>query len=206
MYDHIVIVGCGNLGSYLAYTLSLRNLEDKTFEKLILIDKDIIEEKNLPYIYQSLNNRINKYIGYPKVNLLKYLLHQLDKKLKIIIHYNDFKNIEELKELAMNKKNLFIDARDTANESSLFKLKIQTEGAFGRIIINPHDSKDSKDVIYIMEISRFLASYFSHLIISNYIIRMDTYPRKKRYNILINLCSGRSYNLYGQQTSSITVV
>jgi hypothetical protein len=200
----IFIIGCGNLGSYLAYLLALRNLDSKLFDELVLIDRDIVEEKNFPYVYQGLTTRVNKFLGYPKVSLLRCLLKQLDKDLKISIFYNDYVNI--INAMNISESDLLIDSRDTNDESSLFKIKIQSEKNFGRVIVNPYNIKNNNFSHYIMGTSKFYANYFAHLIIRNYVTKIDSYPKTGRFDFLINLITGRRYKLHANQTNSIRVV
>jgi len=204
MYNCVTIVGCGNLGSYLANTITLKSLESDLTKKLNIIDNDIIERKNFPYIFQSLNNTktIQKYIGNPKANLLRFLLKKLNPKLRIEIHYSDFKNI--LRKKYKKENELYIDCRDTSEENSLFDLKLHSEGIFGRIVINPTDLKSFDSSNYIMGISKFHSSYFSYITTQNYLTRLDSYPKDKRINILINLTNGKTYELPGKQTKNIT--
>jgi len=200
-YNSITIVGCGNIGAYLANAIALKSVEENFVKKLILVDNDIIEHKNFPYVYQNLNknkkNDINKYIGNPKVNLLKLLLKNLNHNLNIEINYIDYRYLSSI----TSHKGLIIDCRDTEDEDSLFNLKISCEGIFGKIIINPADTKCSATSPYILGLSKFYSSYFSHIIVNNYIIPLENYGKERSVHIL-NLFSGKKYEYKSKNRNS----
>ena len=73
--DTVVIVGCGGVGSNLAYLLS----KEKSISKLILIDGDKVERKNLERQFFTEGD-----IDEPKVVALKNSLNQFSPELNII--------------------------------------------------------------------------------------------------------------------------
>jgi len=98
-YKNIVIIGLGSLGGFVAEAIS--NLEN--IEKIVLLDPDIVESKNLKNsIYRQLD------IGCPKVEALKDML--IDKNPDIEIWAFQTKYIEGVTKLV--KEDLVIDCRD----------------------------------------------------------------------------------------------
>lgn len=130
----IGIIGCGNLGSNLAYSMIMRsNIEN--VESIWLVDNDILEGKNLPYLY--MNNMIDdyeKFLTSPKVLCLQYLLKKLSPSSDIVRFYDDYKDVKFPEDMTL------IDARDTSDENDLFTYKLNIDGKFGRVIVNPRKS------------------------------------------------------------------
>ena len=89
----ITIIGCGTLGSAVAYSLALRSL-DSDINKLYLIDDDVLEIKNLPYLFMV--DHLHQNIHKPKVMILKSILKQKCLKLNNAEERNDIKTADEI--------------------------------------------------------------------------------------------------------------
>jgi hypothetical protein len=162
------IVGCGSLGSALAYCVALKSLEEE-IDYLFLLDKDCLYEKNLPYIVgnQTYSN-LNTYIGKPKVEVLKEILNSINPKLSICTLYDNYP-IED----NFLKYSYRIDCRDSGDIDPYFNMRIRIDGNFGLILMNPKQS-ETKDTMsrYVFGNSRLnsmiLSSVCSTLIFHEY--------------------------------------
>jgi len=158
--SNISIIGCGNLGSSLAYMISLRSLELE-IEKLVLIDNDIIEEKNLPYL--SIHSA--KFVSIPKVEILKDLLINLS-SIKIRAYHDTYPYLEKIKD--DDKEDLFnsfvIDCRDTPSESSKCSLKLNIDGCYGIINRGPSNVSKTRSSRYTRRNSKYYAILFAGIV------------------------------------------
>lgn len=99
VYKSVVIIGLGTLGGYTAEAIA--DLED--VEKLVIIDHDIVEQKNLKNsIYRQID------IGSPKVEALKEILLNQHPDLEVWAFQAEY--IEGRTKLP--KEDLVIDCRD----------------------------------------------------------------------------------------------
>lgn len=99
VFKNIVIIGLGTLGGFTAEAIA--NLENT--EKLVIIDHDIVEQKNLKNsIYRQMD------IGTPKVEALKDILKDQNPDLEIWAFQTKY--IEGVTKLT--KEDLVIDCRD----------------------------------------------------------------------------------------------
>lgn len=99
VYKSVVIIGLGSLGGYVAEAIA--NLEN--VEKLVIIDHDIVEHKNLKNsIYRQID------IGSPKVEALKEILLNQHPDLEVWAFQAEY--IEGKTKL--KKEDLVIDCRD----------------------------------------------------------------------------------------------
>ncbi len=99
VFKNIVIIGLGTLGGFAAEAIS--NLENT--EKLVIIDHDIVEQKNLKNsIYRQID------IGTPKVEALKDILTNQNPNIEIWAFQTKY--IEGKTKLT--KEDLVIDCRD----------------------------------------------------------------------------------------------
>jgi hypothetical protein len=99
VFKNIVIIGLGTLGGFTAEAIS--NLENT--EKIVIIDHDIVEQKNLKNsIYRQID------IGTPKVEALKDILTSQNSNLEIWAFQTEY--IEGITKLP--KEDLVIDCRD----------------------------------------------------------------------------------------------
>ena len=131
----ITLVGCGTLGSNLAYLLVLRTLFDDNIEKINLIDNDILEEHNLPYLWST----DKCFLGFPKSLVLKDLFSSLNLKNKIEYINGTFPDINP--ELFIKQSNnICIDCRDTPEMDNRFFMKLACDGPYARLIVNPKSS------------------------------------------------------------------
>jgi molybdopterin/thiamine biosynthesis adenylyltransferase len=98
-YKNVVIIGLGTLGGYVAEAVA--NVEG--IEKIVIIDHDIVEQKNLKNsIYRQID------IGSPKVEALKDILSQQNLDLEIWAFQTEY--VEGTTKLP--KEDLVIDCRD----------------------------------------------------------------------------------------------
>jgi len=157
----ISIIGCGNLGSSLAYMIALRSLEEY-IKQLILIDNDIIEEKNLPY----LSVFSNKFISLPKVEILREILINLSSIENIRAYndtYPDLNKIEEDDKIDLFSSYL-IDCRDTASECSKHSIKLNIDGYYGIINREPSNVCRVRSSRYTMGNSKYYALLFAGIV------------------------------------------
>ncbi len=98
-YKNIVVLGLGTLGGFIAEAIS--NLEST--EKLVIIDHDVVESKNLRNsIYRQID------IGCPKVEALKDILSYQNPDIEIWAFQTEY--VEGVTKLI--KEDLVIDCRD----------------------------------------------------------------------------------------------
>jgi len=186
----IGIVGCGNIGSYLSYFL-YQNIIPNKINTIYLIDNDILEPKNFPYLFINSRNRIGKkYISNKKVYALKDILEhyiRLDNNIHIVplgIYYDNT-------DLSINNNTMLIDCRDNLNEFSNFKLKLSIDGSFGKIVVNPKDNNINKKEPYRLRKNRFYSQLFCTLIVNswknllNYKDRAEFILDLKEFRIMI---------------------
>lgn len=183
---NITIVGCGTLGSSLAYALSLKSIEGNV-DSITLVDNDVIEEKNLPYLY--VNNKVDydKFIGSPKVICLQYIIKQ-------ITHIPIYRYYDKYEDVKFNNDQILIDSRDTGSQDSIFKYKLNIDGSFGRIIVNPEYSSSipKKRNKYIIGDSRYYSHIFSFLVCEKVLFN---YPNFDRKEIIIDLRDGKLHDV-----------
>lgn len=106
VYKNVVIIGLGTLGGYIAEAVT--NLDST--EKIVIIDHDIVEQKNLKNsIYRQID------IGSPKVEALKDILQHEQPDVEVWAFHAKY---EEGK-TKIPKEDLVIDCRDfTYNRQS----------------------------------------------------------------------------------------
>lgn len=99
MYKSIAVIGLGTLGGFVAVNLSYLNF----LEKLILVDFDVVTNKNLRNSVYS-----EKYIGKNKVDALKDIITSLNDKISITeINTRFLENVTKIPQV-----DLTIDCRD----------------------------------------------------------------------------------------------
>jgi len=126
---NLIIVGCGSIGSKLGIISSF----DPRIENLYLIDNELLEYKNIPYILGLSSNEHKKYISCPKINLLKDYILKINNNI-IIKEYKEL--VGEIK----NKKDnsIYVDCRDRKSCDMNFNLRLRYDGIYGSIIKNPN--------------------------------------------------------------------
>jgi molybdopterin/thiamine biosynthesis adenylyltransferase len=136
------IIGCGSLGSFIAYNLCLYNNKVNRIKTLTLIDKDDIDAKSFPYV--TLNDK--KKIGKPKVNVLSKLLLDVNSDITIKKEYKDINDIT-----LSDRNNLIIDCRDNVHLlRDYYNLKLNIDCNFGSIFIHGKQQlTDAYDYRYI---------------------------------------------------------
>jgi len=160
-FTKIMIVGCGNVGSYLANVISLRSRSENDIEELILVDNDLLHEPNFPYLVMNLAEaKSMSFLRNPKVICLKYLLSKIKSKdLNIIYCVCKYPEEKYLLERYLNDC-LIIDCRDTDNDLSEFKIKLSQDGKFGNVIINPQNVEINKKNNYVLKSDKYICSLF----------------------------------------------
>lgn len=148
----IRIAGCGNIGSFLSYFITLRSLRDESISELHLYDSDLLHEPNLPYLFLNGEEAL-KYIRNPKVLALgSQLCNIKPPHLSIFTYMNDYPD---------EKLNGFcIDCRDSNEHQELFNVKLCQDGNYGRIIWNPQKEIQLKHSRYELGRSNFNAILF----------------------------------------------
>lgn len=192
--DQIAIIGCGSLGSILAQKIMLysscrkvnlnldlennneNNSESEGLKKLLLIDHDIIESKNLPYL--SIYPGENKYLFLDKVYVLSDLLRPIDPSVQIVTSIEKF----PVPDSRIPDTYLRIDCRDThLVDSEDIDIKINYDGLWGRIRLFPEVYKEQKNKFsrYHYGINRYLIEKFCFYLIDKYISKWDIYEKEK---------------------------
>ena len=151
----ICVLGCGTLGSHISYLTVLRSLDDMITE-LFIIDKDILESKNIPYL--SICEINSKFINKPKVFTLKYLLGDINKKLCIRTRYG--------KEDVCLDEYYVIDCRDTSESFKTTAIKVNIDGQFGSIDTDTQDKLENKQSRYSIKNSRFYSNFLASICVS----------------------------------------
>ena len=93
--SHIVLIGCGGVGSRFAEMLVRDNLKHRYFSQLSIIDDDIVEAKNL-----QRQMFFEKHLDKPKVDGLCEVLKSIDPKLIIYKYRAKILSTEHLKVIA----------------------------------------------------------------------------------------------------------
>ena len=124
----ITIIGCGTLGSSLAYMLALKNLNLNFLDELNLVDNDVLTSKNYPYILGYEN--LHEYEGLSKPLALSIIIEPLFESIEIGCH-TDARYIVNLDNTTV------IDCRDTANSDIKSDIKLNIDGEFGYVNFNP---------------------------------------------------------------------
>jgi len=120
-----------------------------------LIDNDVIEEKNLPYLFEN----SKEYISIPKVEVLKDILIKIS-SIDILTCYYTYPNEDTLglEDVYM------IDCRDNPSENSIFKLKVNIDGYYGIINRGPSDISVTRSSRYTINNSKYYSLLFASLI------------------------------------------
>lgn len=174
----ISIVGCGTLGSSLAYQLCQLSLEkDINIKSLFLVEYDTLESKNLPFLSIG---RGSSHIGLPKGEALSLIINDINPKLQIHSICEKY----PLPEGHICYHSRMIDCRDTVGEDPRFFMKINNDGQFGLINLNPKDKFKTKKTRYQFNNSRYYANIMSMIVCQ---ILIDNEYReklgKKKYGV-----------------------
>lgn len=167
----LCIIGCGTLGQQLIELYAKRSLEIKPiFETIDLIDPDIITDC-------SLNN------SYPKVFIIDDLICKINPFLNCRVFPQSFPEcIDNIYSGDDLKETLFIDCRDTSNQSDLFYMKITSDGPYGSIIKFPKTNKLDQPTNYKIDKSNYYANLTATRVledIMNVQFPLDDFTSKK---------------------------
>lgn len=163
--NKITLVGCGTIGSALAYNLCLLSLDAGCcVSKIYLIDHDTLDEKNLPYLDLGENTNL---LGVNKTDVLKHLLSKINPHIELISIPKRFEDMSYYKE-----KTFMVDCRDSINQDSIFDLKLNIDGHFGNINTNPQTNEEEGDSRYRFSNSKFCANVLA-TIVCRYIFDVD---------------------------------
>ena len=149
MHECVTIVGCGTVGSHLAQKLAFMSREpDCPLSTLNLVDMDTIDAKNFPYLYSS----SEKNIGVPKVLVLSRLISQINPELIIQTFNTNYP-----RKVSEYGTGFMVDCRDAKKSSNRFDIKLNIDGEWALIGINPQKKPDGETGRYRMGNSRFYA-------------------------------------------------
>jgi len=186
--DSFTIIGCGMLGSAIAYSLILRSL-DNNIKRIFLIDDDILEIKNLPYLF--LTDRLHQHIYKPKVFVLKDILYYLNPNIEIISYPFKYPFKEHIYNIESLYNSYIIDCRDSKSVDSNCDIKVNIDGHWGFVMINPTNVIIDTESRYTIKNSR----YYS-MIMANICIRiMKGYLLLEKDKYIINLRKEKFYDL-----------
>ena len=188
---NIAIIGCGTLGSSLAYQLTLLSRE-QNIKRLFLIDRDCLETKNLPYLCAA--SDAVRYRGRPKSFILDDMLQRLNPELEVFDFYEYYPECKEFNKLPY--ADIFmIDCRDTADQSKDFHVKLNLDGSYGIINFGLNDKESGKESRYTLGESKYNALLFSTICIG--MIKQYEEHRGKKYGIdLDKSCFGVCGGIY----------
>jgi len=156
----ISIIGCGGLGSALAYMIMIRSLEkDLDIKQLCLIDYDTLEYKNLPYLHSNKT----EYVFMPKVIVLRDILSNMTNDIDIRSYFGNYPDLKNLDEVDINEvyDTYMIDCRDTSSECSACSIKLNLDGPFGVVNLKPDDIEGAKSSRYTINSSRYYSMLFA---------------------------------------------
>jgi len=175
-YKNVVIIGLGTLGGYIAEAVT--NLDST--EKIVIIDHDIVEQKNLKNsIYRQID------IGIPKVEALKDILQQQQPDVEVWAFHVEYK--EGITKLP--KEDLVIDCRDfTYNRQSEIDARFYISSRYLMADFRKNIKyKQQQAGKYILELSRsdlrHAASIVSMLIHSNTIQSLIKSQSVQKYEL-----------------------
>lgn len=138
------VVGCGSVGSALLHLICYKSLEYKlNIDNLYFIDPDL----------ENCNN-----FCYPKVYLIEDQLIKINSKLNLRPLNCTFQKYYNSLHPDNIKQILFIDCRDSMEQSSVFYMKIFSDGPYGRIIKYPKDNIIIKYANYKIKNSKYYAN------------------------------------------------
>lgn len=196
-YDNFTIIGCGTLGSAIAYSLVLRSLDSK-INRISLIDDDVLKVKNLPYLF--LVDHLHQWIHKPKVFILKDILHDLNSNLEIEscpIRY-------PVSDKKFNKSfddSYIIDCRDTKGVDWKCNMKSNVDGHWGSLILDPHVNLIGNESRYTIKNSRYYSMIMANLCVR--IMMGDI--NLKQYNCVIDLRKEKFYDIPTTNSSNQSI-
>jgi hypothetical protein len=147
--QRIAVVGCGTVGSFVSYQITLFSLM-KNLRELVLVDNDILEKKNLPYLF--ITEPESHYIGNPKIMALQYQLSSINPLLEINNCYGIYKDNK------LSKSYFVIDCRDISDKQH-FDLKVCCDGPYCKIIHKGSEIPENGKInSYLFENSKYFCS------------------------------------------------
>jgi hypothetical protein len=173
----ICIAGCGSVGSNLAYALTLKQQVYTTITDLLLIDFDVLESKNFPYLFITESNISDpNYKGCTyKVEYLHKMLSPLSNGLNIEYVVDSFENVININ----IEEYIKIDCRDSLDQSEIFKYKLTFDHTYARFIINPKTVPHGDRSNYMFTIkNNFNCLFFCMKLIDEFILDEDTMSSK----------------------------
>ncbi|MCK5021133.1 MAG: ThiF family adenylyltransferase [Candidatus Peribacteraceae bacterium] len=189
--SNIAIIGCGTLGSSLAYQLTLLSRE-QDIERLFLIDRDCLEPKNLPYLCAASDTV--RYRGRPKAFVLGDMLARLNTNLEVFDFYEFYPECKSFNRLQYSDI-FMIDCRDTADQSKDFNVKLNLDGNYGIINFGLVEKRTKKESRYTLGESKYNALLFSTVCIR--MINQYEEHKGKKYGIDLNKsCFGACGGIY----------
>lgn len=157
IYHKINIIGCGNLGSWLAFHIVLISELYDDIKELCLYDNDCLYESNFPYLTISLDTAIrHEYLNSPKVYVLSSILEDIKGNTNLSITPHKTLHSEDTK-----LEGYSIDCRDENKNQNMFNLKLAYDGEYGRIIVNPPKEEYGKKSRYVYNTYRYKTMKFA---------------------------------------------
>lgn len=183
--NSFTIIGCGTLGSAIAYSLVLRSL-DSDINKIYLIDDDVLELKNLPYLFYV--DHLHQKIHKPKVLVLKDILYGINPKLAIETIFKRYPiNNDQI------NNSYTIDCRDTKESDNKCNMKAHVDGHWGSLILNTENNVANDVSRYTIKNSRYYSMIMANICVR--VIMNDLSLNNSLY--IIDLRKEKFYELSG---------
>ncbi|MFW6001912.1 MAG: hypothetical protein ACOCQD_01075 [archaeon] len=142
------IIGCGFIGSELAYHIARQSHYTEASIELNLMDFDEIEPKNLPFASVLTDH---SYLWMNKAMVLKHLCTEVGKKENFTVSYSTDKFDRDIFNMNRYPGSIFIDCRDTSGSSNKTHYKLNFDGSVGKLIVSPKNSDCDGKGNYIFE-------------------------------------------------------
>lgn len=178
---NLCVVGCGSVGSALLHLVGIKSVEyDIPYKKIIFVDPDIITDST------------QNHYSYPKVFEIEDLLIEIGCPISLVAVNLTFESYySSLSESDINNT-IFIDCRDSNEQSSIFYIKIYSDGPYGHIIKNPENNDINK---FYTNYKIKNSKYYSLLTVSHIVddilnLKEKKFSSSKQTEFVINhLCS-----------------
>ncbi len=187
--ESITIIGCGTVGSVLSQKL-LTLSYDYPLKEVILIDFDILDEKNLPYLH--IRKKTSKFLYLPKVDVLASLLTEINPKVKI-------KKMRE-KYPCQLPDGFRIDCRDSKDTCFDTNIRLNYDGIWGSVVVNPITYISEKsNSRYRFKLSKYLVEKFCFKVIDQIILKWREHEEIKNMKYMYNLKVDEDYYVFTNQ-------
>ena len=188
--NSITIIGCGTLGSSLAYKLVSKSLDtDCKLKQLNLIDYDVIDIKNFPYLTMGIDN---EWVNHYKVDVLKHILTQINRSIEIstsIVKYS-------ITDSSKDDLNYIIDCRDNNEECPCCNLKINCDGKFGMVNLKPQTKVSDGSSNYRFGNSRYYADIFAGIVCNMIYSDEKIKGEKTHFVVTLDQLAKENFNVF----------